>query len=102
MIGALTDIYIPPSRFLVYPHVGLLSARPDFRPDPREVAEIIEVDVFQFLDPSRRAIHKVNVSAGFEISAPGYTINDGELIWGGTAMMLAELAYLLEEWQKLG
>lgn len=100
VLGSLTEIYIPPSRFLVYPKIGVMAQRPAFNPDPREVAEIIEVEVLQFLEESRRGIHEVDVFGGNIIHAPGYTVNENELIWGGTAMMLAELAHLLEEWTQ--
>lgn len=100
ILGSLTEIYIPPSRFLVYPQLGIATQRPEFNPDPREVAEIIEVEVLQFLEESRRGIHEVDVFGGHIIQAPGYTVNENELIWGGTAMMLAELAHLLEEWTQ--
>lgn len=100
ILGSLTEIYIPPSRFLVYPQLGMVTQRPEFKPDPREVAEIIEVEVLQFLEESRRGIHEVDVFGGHIIQAPGYTVNENELIWGGTAMMLAELAHLLEEWTQ--
>ena len=100
VLGALTEIYIPPSRFLVYPRVAVADQRPAFRPDPREVAGIIEVDVRQFLDQSRFGLHQVDVFGGHIIEAPGYTVNEGDLIWGGTAMMLAELAHLLGEFES--
>ncbi len=100
VLGSLTEIYIPPSRFLVYPKIGVMPQRPTFQPDAKEVAEIIEVELFQFLEESRRGIHEVDVFGGHIIQAPGYTVNDNELIWGGTAMMLAELAHLLEEWTQ--
>lgn len=102
LIGSLTNIYIPPSRFLVYPHVGTLPEKPDFQPDPREVAEIIEVELYQFLEEERKGIHEVDVFAGNIIQTPGYTLNQGELVWGGTAMMLAELAHLVREWETRG
>lgn len=101
VLGSLTEIYIPPSRFMVYPKVGMLPERPVFRADPREVAEIIEVDVFQFLEDRRKSIHRVHASGGGFLEAPGYTLNSGELVWGGTAMILAELAHLLREWKEV-
>lgn len=100
VLGCLTEIYIPPSRFMVYPQVGFIPYRPSFRPDPKEVAEIIEVEVLQLLEASRKGVHEVDVFGGNIIQAPGYLVNDQQLIWGGTAMMLAELAHLLEEWSQ--
>ncbi|MFT6411681.1 MAG: 8-oxo-dGTP pyrophosphatase MutT (NUDIX family), partial [Flavobacteriales bacterium] len=37
IIGALSEIYIPPSNFLVQPYIGILSERPAFLRDEFEV-----------------------------------------------------------------
>ncbi|RMG71030.1 MAG: CoA pyrophosphatase [Bacteroidetes bacterium] len=97
IIGPLTELYIPPSRSLVYPRLGVATARPDFIAEPGEVAEIIEVPLAELFDPARRAVHRVDVHQGWEIEAPGYTFGAGDLVWGGTAMMLAELSVLIQE-----
>lgn len=97
VLGALTELYIPPSNSLVFPRLGLLPARPAFVPAPDEVAEVIEVPLLQLFEPQRRGLHRVTVHAGWEIEAPGFTFLDDCLIWGGTAMMLAELAALLSD-----
>ena len=50
VLGQLSTIYIPPSNFLVTPTVGYADQRPDFRCDPREVAELIEVPLSTLFD----------------------------------------------------
>lgn len=97
ILGALTELYIPPSNSLVFPRLGMLPAPPAFRPEPGEVAEVIEVPVSQLFEPHRRAIHQVEVHQGWQIEAPGYTFHTSCLVWGGTAMMLAELAAILQD-----
>ena len=97
VLGNLSTIYIPPSNSLVYPRVAISDKRPDFVPEPLEVAEIIEVSAKQFLDKTNRGIHRVDVFGGNYIDAPGYTVNGNELIWGGTAMMIAEFAEIWRE-----
>lgn len=97
VMGNLTEIYIPPSNSLVYPRIGFAAQRPAFQPNPSEVQDIIEVDITQFLDQSLRDIHEVDVFGGNFIKAPGYTVNQQHLIWGGTAMMVAEFAQLVAE-----
>lgn len=99
LMGELTEIYIPPSNSLVYPRIGLAHSKPHFEPNPSEVQDIIEVEITQFLDPNRRDIHEVDVFGGNFIQAPGYTVNEQHLIWGGTAMMVAEFAQLVAELQ---
>lgn len=98
VLGNLTELYIPPSNSLVYPRLGVIERRPHFVPDPIEVAEVIEVTVGQFLQRDRQGQHQVEVRADLpSIQAPGFMVNDQELIWGATAMMMAEVVHLLEE-----
>ncbi|MBN1339443.1 MAG: CoA pyrophosphatase [Bacteroidales bacterium] len=47
IIGTLTNIYIPPSNFLVTPVVGYTDARMKFTPQMTEVAGIIETDLLK-------------------------------------------------------
>ncbi|GAB4427409.1 MAG: CoA pyrophosphatase [Bacteroidia bacterium] len=95
VLGSLTELYIPPSNSLVYPFVGLFAGRPVFRPEPREVAAVIEIPLLRFADPAVQGLHRVRVKGDWYIDAPGYTPATDVLIWGGTAMMIAELTTLL-------
>jgi 8-oxo-dGTP pyrophosphatase MutT (NUDIX family) len=98
ILGPLTELYIPPSNSLVHPRLAYMPERPIFVPDPIEVAEIIEVEVEQFLQVHRQGEHRVEVRADMPtIQAPGFLVNGGTLIWGATAMMMAEVIQLLEE-----
>ena len=97
VLGALSPIYIPPSNFLVYPSVGFIPQRPDFNPNPEEVAGVIEVEVGELLQDDIIDRHKVDVFGGMVIEAPGYTVNGNALIWGGTAMMIAEFVAVIQE-----
>jgi 8-oxo-dGTP pyrophosphatase MutT (NUDIX family) len=94
-LGTLTPIYIPNSNFFVYPHVGWMSKRPNFHPDPLEVEEIIEVSVDRLLDKYYTKSFSRNVN-GITISAPFYDAN-GREIWGATAMMLSEMLEILRK-----
>lgn len=88
IIGQLTPIYIPPSDFYVQPTVGYISHHPVWQPDPREVAEVIEVSVQTLLDEALKRSDSISVQ-GFQIKAPYYDLL-GHKCWGATAMMLAE------------
>lgn len=90
MLGALTPLYIPPSDFRIYPHVAYAPRRPEFRPQPTEVAELLEVSVSHFLDESNTAQEAWFVS-GATRQIPYYLVS-GHKVWGATAMVLAEMA----------
>lgn len=90
VLGALTPIYIPPSDFQVFPFVGWMQngQRPSFSPQPAEVAEIIELPVGAFLDPTARA-QAIWELGGQPMLVPHYLIG-GYKVWGATAIMLSE------------
>jgi 8-oxo-dGTP pyrophosphatase MutT (NUDIX family) len=90
LIGRISDLYIPPSNFLVTPFIGITMHRPEFVPDPEEVAEIIEIPLKKLLDPKSRKTVKMKLFTGLSINAPCYEIN-GYRIWGATAMILSEM-----------
>lgn len=97
IIGQLTELYIPPSNFLVLPVVGFMNKKPAFYPDPREVDTIFEISLDEIMNPSIISEELLNVR-GVEVQAPIYAIQNHK-VWGATAMMIAELLMLLD-WEK--
>jgi 8-oxo-dGTP pyrophosphatase MutT (NUDIX family) len=93
VLGELTQIYIPPSNFLVFPVVAVSWERPEFRPDPNEVQEIIEIETERLKKPGTIQQREIALSEDFSIMAPCYQV-DGVVIWGATAMILSELLEL--------
>ncbi len=95
VIGQLSTIYIPPSNFLVTPTVSCTPTCPDFRCDPREVAELIEVPLSMLFDPNvvRREPWSLR---GATVEVPFYQIGPHK-VWGATAMILSEFSMLLAE-----
>ncbi|MCX6265850.1 MAG: CoA pyrophosphatase [Bacteroidetes bacterium] len=90
IIGQLTEMYIPPSNFLVTPVIGYQSSQPHFKADPKEVAKIIEIKLDDLMDKGNMQMKKMKLSVGFSLEVPSYFI-DGNIIWGATAMILSEL-----------
>lgn len=89
IIGQLSRLYVPPSNYTIYPVLAISSNRGEYKPDPREVAGYIHVPLSCF-DPSLIKRSKVQAGPGEWIEAPSYVI-DEHIIWGATAMIIAEL-----------
>ncbi|TSA27429.1 MAG: CoA pyrophosphatase [Bacteroidetes bacterium] len=96
ILGRLSDLYIPPSRFLVSPFVGYCRYRPDFIKDPSEVKEIIEVKIRDLFSEEALQLLKHNVGLGIRLKAPAFVVN-GHVIWGATAMILSEFKEVIRE-----
>ena len=50
VLGKLTDVYIPVSKFLVHPYIGIIVRIPDFTLQEREVKEVITFDLESLID----------------------------------------------------
>jgi 8-oxo-dGTP pyrophosphatase MutT (NUDIX family) len=95
LLGQLSDLYIPPTNFCVRPSVGMVDARPLFRPASDEVAEVIEVPVIHFLAPECRHEEEWNIR-GEVLQVPFFRVGE-HIVWGATAMILGELVVMLNE-----
>lgn len=97
LLGQLSPLYIPPSKFVVYPYVGYHPTRPVYKPDIREVAEIIESPLHLLTEESIRQFEFREFPRTGPAKVPFYNIF-GHKVWGATAMMLAEFIAVLEDY----
>jgi 8-oxo-dGTP pyrophosphatase MutT (NUDIX family) len=95
VIGKLTDLYIPPSNFLVCPFLAVAERRPVFRCDPSEVAAIIEIGLPALFLNENRKVATIQLDLVHHVQVPCFTIN-GHTIWGATAMIISELLQVLQ------
>ena len=93
LLGGLTPMHIPVSRYVLNPFVGVVASPPVVVVEPREVERVIEVPVAALVDPARHC-RTTRERDGIEIDMPYFDL-DGEQVWGATAMVLAEFAALL-------
>lgn len=96
VIGQLSELYIPPSNFLVFPIVGYMEDRPDFIPEEREVVEVIELPISELLKDENLTESKITHNKVFTFESPAFSFA-GRIVWGATAMMLMELREILRE-----
>jgi 8-oxo-dGTP pyrophosphatase MutT (NUDIX family) len=95
-VGKLTEVYIPPSGFLVKPFIFKLDFLPELRPDPREVQSIITMPVTKLLEENAFVQGAVPTGRGTSVQTKFIYFQDKK-IWGATAMMLSELRILLQQ-----
>ncbi|MDY0343528.1 MAG: CoA pyrophosphatase [Lentimicrobium sp.] len=93
IIGKLSDLYVPPSNFIICPFVGILKGLPHFIPHPAEVAEIFSVPLSYLMHYGKEINHPVIMSNGTKMKVPGFKFGH-HLIWGATAMILSEFLTL--------
>jgi len=93
ILGTLTPLFIPISNHLVLPVIGILKERPTFYPNLQEVEYIIEMPVCRLLQPDSRSVITQNLG-GLPLSTPHFKAGD-DMIWGATAMILAEFTELV-------
>ena len=96
VLGELTQLFIPPSNYLVKPLVGYVEQTPEFQPDPREVKELFSVQLPELLDDRLFQKTDMTVRQLRVKDIPYYAFNN-EIVWGATAMILSEFRQVLLE-----
>jgi len=90
VVRPFTDIYIPPSNFVVAPFLGVSLSVPYFTPNPDEVAQLIELPLDVFLDDAIVVNVPMQTSYRDSVTVPAFKVYE-HLVWGATAMILSEL-----------
>lgn len=91
----MTDVFIPPSNFMVTPFLGLLDYTPTLIKN-EEVEENIDVLLKDLLSESAFTTTVVTTSYAENIPVPCFNLRNF-MVWGATAMMLNEIKVLLKE-----
>jgi len=86
IIGRLDDVYVVVSNFLIAPFIGTLAYAPTFRPDPREVAMVIDVPLDRLRDPAIFREEDRPLSGRSRV-VQVYQVEEHE-IWGATGRIV--------------
>ena len=93
--GCLSPLYVPPSRFIIYPWLAFCNDRPAFRVQTSEVNEAFWVPVQELLD--QQNIKTRELEYGEEkLSYPYWDVHRVPL-WGATAMITSEILALYRD-----
>jgi 8-oxo-dGTP pyrophosphatase MutT (NUDIX family) len=90
VIKPFSEIYIPPSNFLVYPYMGISHEELQFIPDLDEVKRVLELPLSLFIDDNTITQAKMTTSYATDIEVPAFMV-EKYIVWGATAMMMSEL-----------
>src|SRR5262245_27900074 len=92
VVGQLSPVYVFVTGFQVAPVVGVSPKPLVFRPNPHEVAKVVEMPIAALLDPANRGRHAIE-RRGLAFDVPHFAVA-GERVWGATSLILAEFLAL--------
>jgi 8-oxo-dGTP pyrophosphatase MutT (NUDIX family) len=92
--GRLEEFWIPVSDFHVTPILAIAERAPVMRPDPREVARIVEPRLARFLPDAPIAMVERTID-GWPLRYGAYEV-DGLSVWGVTARILSQFGAALD------
>lgn len=89
-LGQLSSLYIPVSNFVVSPFVATIDYQPVFSRDVKEVDQIIEANLEEGDFLRNQKFVDLNLTNDFLLrDIPHFNV-EGHVVWGATAMILAE------------
>jgi 8-oxo-dGTP pyrophosphatase MutT (NUDIX family) len=93
VLGSM-DARLTRTNFLVWPTLGVVPHPYDFRPDAREVAEVVELPLGRLLDGSA-VRHEARLERdGTMVRRVSYA-HEGHLVFGATAWILSDLLEII-------
>lgn len=91
----MTNVFIPPSNFIVTPYLAFSNEQLIFTKN-HEVEETIEVYLKDLLNENAISSSILATSYAKEMTVPCFKLNN-YIVWGATAMMLNEIRELLKK-----
>ncbi len=92
-LGALTPLRMFVSRLQLQPWLCAVAGEPAFRPDQREVEQLLFLPLEQLCSPRMRQSAPREIF-GVKVEVPGWPLGE-HFVWGATALVLAEVAAVL-------
>ena len=96
IVGKLTPLFVYASNFDILPVVGIMHSKPNFKPDKREVVEVINADLLDLNSQVELKNTEISVR-NYLIEAPYYSVSH-QIVWGATAMILSEFLEIISSY----
>ncbi len=94
LMGALSEIYIPVSNYLVYPFLAVYHKTPEYHLQTNEVSSVHEFPLEALINLNSRSRRTIQNHLGEKMVVPVIEWND-LVVWGATSMILQEFYELL-------
>ena len=94
-LGRLSDLFVPPSGYLIHPYVGFVAEKPDYVPDLHEVTKVFDEDLSWFIQPEAKG--EIQCKSGHKSGIAPCFKSQNHIIWGATAMIFNEFLLLLRQ-----
>ena len=98
VIGELSQVYVPPSNFLISPFIAFMDEKPIFVPEKNEVKQILEININELLKED--VIQEKDIIVGkktenaMKIKVPYLDLHN-HTVWGATGVILSEFRDLI-------
>lgn len=100
IIGRLSDLYVPPTNYIISPVVGYMTQKPDYYINsPDEVEEILDLALEKFYDESVYSVENWKYK-GQELKVPLWKIHTETPLWGASSMIMMEFLMLYSEFKS--
>ncbi len=94
ILGSLSQVQIPVSKFTVQPYVGWIDHKPALSIQEEEVDEVLTFHIHHLLNIENEVRRRILVGENWRINVPCFEF-EGHIVWGATALMTAELTTIL-------
>jgi len=96
ILGALKELYVFVSNFLVFPFLAFANGPLTFKPEAEEVEEILEIPLSLLQNPANRKIKDIHIGDRVLSDVPYFDLN-GQVLWGATAMITENFLHIVNQ-----
>lgn len=96
VLGALSEVYIPVSNFLVQPYIGFIRGDFELIPSNYEVKQIIHFSITDLMNDQTITKKDILSHSGTTLKGVPCFYLENKIVWGATSLILNELKYLLK------